>query len=91
MKRTPAATTPCRYTPPTAPRGARTERDDPGQAAHLPQIVRTAPRLRRVIMASVAGADDEGNTRWERCAPACLLCVPGRRRMSKAELDRAIA
>jgi len=38
-----------------------------------------------------AGVDYAGNTRKDLYARASLLCVPGRSRMSKAELARAIA
>jgi hypothetical protein len=54
-------------------------------------VIRTGPRLRRVIATTFAGVDYEGNSRKDLYARACLLCVPGRSRMSKAELARAIA
>lgn len=47
-------------------------------------VIRTEPRLRRVIATTFAGVDYEGNSREDLCAR--LLCVPGRSRMSKDEL-----
>jgi hypothetical protein len=52
---------------------------------------RVGSRVRRAITTAFAGVDYEGNTRKDRYARACLLCIPGRSRMSKAELARAIA
>jgi len=47
--------------------------------------------LRHAVATTFAGVDYEGNSRKDLYARACLLCVPGRSRMSKAELARAIA
>jgi len=58
-------------------------------AAVMP--ARPGTRARRVITTAFAGVDYEGNTRNDLYARACLLCVPGRSRMSKAALAQAIA
>jgi hypothetical protein len=47
--------------------------------------------VRRVITTAFAGVDATGNTRKDLYVRACLLCIPGRSRMSKAELAHAIA
>jgi len=54
-------------------------------------VTRSGPRHRHALATAFAGVDYEGNTRKDLYARACLLCVPGRSRMSKAELARAIA
>ena len=55
------------------------------------QVTRSGPRHRTSPATAFAGVDYEGNTRKDLYARACLLCVPGRSRMSKAELAQAIA
>ncbi len=55
------------------------------------QVTRSGPRHRYALATAFAGVDYEGNTRKDLYARACLLCVPGRSRMSKAELARAVA
>jgi hypothetical protein len=52
---------------------------------------RLGSRVRRVITTAFAGVDAMGNTRKDQYVRACVLCIPGRSRMSKAELAHAIA
>jgi hypothetical protein len=52
---------------------------------------RLGSRVRHVITTAFAGVDAMGNTRKDLYVRACLLCIPGRSRMSKAELAHAIA
>jgi hypothetical protein len=73
---------------------SRGDADGGGRHPPLPPprpVIRTGPRVRRVVATTFAGVDYEGNTRQDLYARACLLCVPGRSRMSKAELARAVA
>ena len=52
---------------------------------------RLGSHVRRVITTAFAGVDAMGNTRKDLYVRACLLSIPGRSRMSKAELAHAIA
>jgi hypothetical protein len=77
-------------------------RPDVGTAAGPPVVrlgidglervtARVGSRVRRVITTAFAGVDLAGNTRKDLYARACLLCIDGRSRMSKADLAHAIA